>query len=98
MPAPRRWTASLAGCLLRSRAATRPRSGRLDYRSGTRLREQPGETSEQTLAAYIADKQLLLLLDNFEQLLDAAPVTSRLLTICLNLALHLSLLLVMRAY
>jgi predicted ATPase/class 3 adenylate cyclase len=37
------------------------------------LHEQPGQTLEETLGEYLRDKELLLLLDNLEQLLDAAP-------------------------
>jgi predicted ATPase/class 3 adenylate cyclase len=37
------------------------------------LREQPGETFAETLTDYLRDKRLLLVLDNFEQVLVAAP-------------------------
>jgi predicted ATPase len=37
------------------------------------------------LAAYIAERELLLLLDNFEQVVDAAPELSSLLAACPNL-------------
>jgi predicted ATPase len=40
------------------------------------LREQPGETVLETLDGYLADKELLLVLDNFEQVLAAAPAVS----------------------
>jgi predicted ATPase/class 3 adenylate cyclase len=43
------------------------------------LREQAGKTLEQTLIAYVAERQLLLVLDNFEHLLNAAASTARLL-------------------
>ena len=43
------------------------------------LREQPGETRLETLTEYLRDKQLLLLLDNFEQVVPAAPEISGLL-------------------
>jgi predicted ATPase len=39
------------------------------------------------LAAYIAERELLLLLDNFEQVVDAAPELSSLLAACPNLRL-----------
>lgn len=37
------------------------------------LREQAGRTIDGTVAEFLRDKELLLLLDNLEQLLDAAP-------------------------
>ncbi|HZE28730.1 MAG TPA: NB-ARC domain-containing protein [Gaiellaceae bacterium] len=37
------------------------------------LREQPGETYAETLTGYLRDKRVLLVLDNFEQVLVAAP-------------------------
>ncbi|MFL5921075.1 MAG: ATP-binding protein [Gaiellaceae bacterium] len=40
------------------------------------LREQPGETVLETLGDYLADKELLLVLDNFEQVLAAAPAVA----------------------
>ncbi|HET7555545.1 MAG TPA: NB-ARC domain-containing protein, partial [Gaiellaceae bacterium] len=40
------------------------------------LREQAGETVLETLDGYLADKQLLLVLDNFEQVLAAAPAAA----------------------
>jgi predicted ATPase/class 3 adenylate cyclase len=43
------------------------------------LREQPGQSLEETLGEYLRDKELLLLLDNLEQLLEAAPKLAELL-------------------
>jgi len=43
------------------------------------LREQPGESALETLVEYLRGKQLLLVLDNFEQVLAAAPALSTLL-------------------
>ena len=43
------------------------------------LREQPGETVLETLTEYLRDRRMLLLLDNFEQVLPAAPALSGLL-------------------
>jgi predicted ATPase/class 3 adenylate cyclase len=43
------------------------------------LREQPGETRLETLTVYLRDKQQLLLLDNFEQVVAAAPAIGGLL-------------------
>ncbi|HSC49947.1 MAG TPA: adenylate/guanylate cyclase domain-containing protein [Gaiellaceae bacterium] len=40
------------------------------------LREQPGETVLETLDGYLGDKELLLVLDNFEQVLAAAPAAA----------------------
>jgi predicted ATPase/class 3 adenylate cyclase/DNA-binding CsgD family transcriptional regulator len=62
------------------------------------VKEAGGQMLRETLQTYLRDKQLLLLLDNFEQVLDAAPLLASLLTAApyLNLlvtsraALHLS--------
>ena len=43
------------------------------------LREQAGETVLETLSEYLRDRRILLLLDNFEQVLPAAPALSGLL-------------------
>ena len=43
------------------------------------LREQPGEPALETLNEYLRDKELLLVLDNFEQVLAAAPAIAELL-------------------
>jgi predicted ATPase/class 3 adenylate cyclase len=43
------------------------------------VREQPGESALETLLEYLRDKELLLVLDNFEQVLAAAPALSTLL-------------------
>jgi predicted ATPase/class 3 adenylate cyclase len=40
------------------------------------LREQPGETVLETLDGYLAGKEVLLVLDNFEQVLAAAPAVA----------------------
>lgn len=45
------------------------------------LRETTNTTARQSLHAYLQDKELLLLLDNFEQVVTAAPEVSELLTI-----------------
>jgi predicted ATPase len=44
-----------------------------------RLREAPGGDPADTLFDHLRDKTLLLVIDNFEQLLDATPVVSRVL-------------------
>jgi predicted ATPase/class 3 adenylate cyclase len=44
------------------------------------LREQPGETVLETLTEYVRDRELLLVLDNFEQVLAAAPAVAGLLS------------------
>ncbi len=43
------------------------------------LREQAGESVVETLTEYLRDKQMLLVLDNFEQVVAAAPVLAGLL-------------------
>ncbi|MCL5998537.1 MAG: tetratricopeptide repeat protein [Chloroflexi bacterium] len=44
------------------------------------MREWPGQPLLATMQEYLRDKQLLLLLDNFEQVVRAAPVVKELLT------------------
>jgi predicted ATPase/DNA-binding XRE family transcriptional regulator len=44
------------------------------------VRETSGQTLMESLHSYLHDKQLLLLLDNFEQVLAAAPLVAELLT------------------
>ncbi|MGO8949615.1 MAG: ATP-binding protein [Ktedonobacterales bacterium] len=51
------------------------------------LREKANEPISTTLTAFLAKKRILLLLDNFEQLLDAAPLLSSLLAACTGLKL-----------
>jgi predicted ATPase/class 3 adenylate cyclase len=51
------------------------------------LREQAGETLEQTLNNYLKEREVLLLLDNFEHLLQAAGVASKLLASAPTLSL-----------
>ena len=50
-------------------------------------RELPGEPIDVTLASHIDEKRMLLLLDNFEQVLEAAPSLGELLSHCPNLRL-----------
>jgi predicted ATPase len=42
----------------------------------------PGETARDTLVRYVADKQLLLVVDNFEHVLDSATLIGDLLAAC----------------
>jgi class 3 adenylate cyclase len=51
------------------------------------LRERAGETVEEALASYLTKRNVLLLLDNLEHLLDAAPAASKLLESAPNLSL-----------
>ena len=43
------------------------------------VQEQPRQTLAEMLARHLRDKKLLLVLDNFEQILDAAPTIGELL-------------------
>ena len=43
------------------------------------LREQPGRSFAETLGDYLADREMLLVMDNFEHVLDAAPLVEDLL-------------------
>ncbi|MGI8829552.1 MAG: adenylate/guanylate cyclase domain-containing protein [Candidatus Limnocylindria bacterium] len=47
--------------------------------NGFGLVETPGQSSVDRLAAYLADRTVLLVLDNFEQVLGAAPIVGDLL-------------------
>jgi predicted ATPase/class 3 adenylate cyclase len=49
------------------------------------VREQPGQSLEGTLKEYLRDRELLLLLDNFEQLLEAVSAVAELLALCARL-------------
>jgi predicted ATPase len=49
------------------------------------VREAEGQTSREALRAHLRDKRLLLMLDNFEHLLEAAPEVSGLIEVCPNL-------------
>lgn len=49
------------------------------------LREARGKTLRETLRAYLREKQLLLVLDNFEHVLEAAPEVATLIETCPNL-------------
>ncbi len=49
------------------------------------VRESAGLSLTDALAAYLCDRAGLLLLDNFEQVLDAAPAVGALLVACLRL-------------
>jgi len=50
------------------------------------VRERPGQPLRETLARFLAPKQLLLLLDNCEQVLAAAPEIAALVAACPRLA------------
>ena len=50
-----------------------------------RLRDTGRRPIKETLETYLTDKQVLLLLDNFEQVLPAAPIVSELLSSCSRL-------------
>ena len=50
------------------------------------VRERPGQPLRDTLARFLAPKQLLLLLDNCEQVLEAAPQIATLVAACPRLS------------
>ncbi len=54
------------------------------------VREEAGRSALETLAAYVADRRMLILLDNLEHLLDATPDLSRLASSCPGLTLLLT--------
>jgi predicted ATPase/Tfp pilus assembly protein PilF len=49
------------------------------------LQEVPGEPILESLKSYLRDKQLLLVLDNFEQITAAAPIVAGILTVAARL-------------
>jgi hypothetical protein len=51
------------------------------------VREIVGEGIDETLVSYLEQKQMLLILDNFEQILEAGPAIDRLLSRCRRLTL-----------
>jgi predicted ATPase/DNA-binding XRE family transcriptional regulator len=51
------------------------------------LREAEGQTPREALRVYLRDKRLLLVLDNFEHVLGAAPEVSELIESCPNLTM-----------
>jgi predicted ATPase len=53
---------------------------------------------EENLKTYLRDKELLLLLDNFEQVLEAAPLVGRLLSACPSLKVVATSRSVLRVY
>ena len=46
------------------------------------VRESGGRPSDEALRDHLRDKEMLLMIDNFEQVLDAAPLVGRLLAAC----------------
>jgi predicted ATPase/class 3 adenylate cyclase len=48
--------------------------------------EHPGQSTFDNLVQFLRDKQILLILDNFERVLDAAPQASDLLRLCPRLS------------
>lgn len=46
------------------------------------VREQAKQSLAETLVEYLADRELLLILDNFEQVIDAAPLVTEILAAC----------------
>ncbi len=51
------------------------------------VRENPGESLQATLGRSLAERRMLLVLDNCEQVLEAAPDVAALLARCLHLAI-----------
>ena len=62
------------------------------------IREKQDEPLEKTLQTYLQDKHLLLILDNFEQIIEAAPQVSNLLGGAPNLNIMVSSREVLRLY
>ncbi|MFN8524228.1 MAG: tetratricopeptide repeat protein [Chloroflexota bacterium] len=62
------------------------------------IREGEGRTLEDQVTAWIGDRRVLLVLDNFEQVLDAAPLLGRLLASCPSLKLLVTSRSLLRVY
>ncbi len=62
------------------------------------LREAGSQPLEERLAVYLAEKHLLLILDNFEQVLDAATLVGRFLSSCPRVRLVVTSRTVLRVY
>jgi predicted ATPase/class 3 adenylate cyclase len=62
------------------------------------LRESGGTPLEETVTGYLKEKELLLVLDNFEQVLEAVPVVGRLVAACQRLTVLVTSRTVLRAY
>ena len=71
------------GVVRRSRADHRPRPGRRPTIAQVLgVREAGDEPLAERLRAFLRDKRLLLVLDNFEQVVEAAPLVADLLAAC----------------
>ena len=64
------------GVALVELGAVRSRLRHVRSRGGARVVEQPGEPLERRSPTAIADRELLVVLDNFEQVIDAGPFSS----------------------
>jgi predicted ATPase/class 3 adenylate cyclase len=62
------------------------------------LREEGGEALEETVRLYLKDKAILLILDNFEQVLDAAARIGELMRTCARLKVLATSRAVLRLY
>ena len=67
------------------RAGPRSRPCRRDAGPDPRHREAPPRTIEEGLRAFLRERRALLVLDNFEHLLDAGPLIADLLSACPSL-------------
>jgi predicted ATPase/class 3 adenylate cyclase/DNA-binding CsgD family transcriptional regulator len=62
------------------------------------ITETGGRTPEEALKDYLRNKEILLVLDNFEQVVEAAPLVSELLSACLALKVLVTGRTVLRIY
>jgi predicted ATPase len=62
------------------------------------VRETGAESLEQTLTDYVRDRHLLLVLDNFEHVLPAAPLVGRILAACPNTQMLITSRATLRVY
>ena len=69
---------------------SRPRSGRLEIAQTLEVREEGGRRLLDSLKERLRDREMLLVLDNFEQVMTAAPRVAELLAACPRLKLLIS--------
>ena len=63
-----------------------------------KIKEEKGQTTLESLKAYLANRQMLLILDNFEQIVEAAPTVEALLSAAPQLKILVTSRVLLRLY